>query len=318
MSDIAIIGITTADAIGQTIEDFPPPGGLRLFDRLTMTTGGNATNCSIALAKMGIDCDVILKVGQDTLGDFIIGEVERYGVGSTGIIREDGVHTPYTFVCVLPDGQRSFFHTMGTNGTLCFDDINLDIVRKAKFCFVTGTMVMETLDGEQSAKLLAEARNAGAVTMLDTVYFDSAPLDVWHKNVDPVLPWLDYFVPSQPEARTLTGLEDPSAMAKVFQEKGCKNVVIKLDAAGAFCRDEAGHESFIPAYKVDSVVDTTGAGDCWCAGFLAGLYRGLPMPEAARLGNATAAHCIQAPGASTGIVSLEQIKQFQETAPSAQ
>jgi sugar/nucleoside kinase (ribokinase family) len=70
----------------------------------------------------------------------------------------------------------------------------------------------------------------------------------------------------------------------------------------------------VPAYKVSNVVDTTGAGDTWCAGFLAGLNEGLSMPEAAALGNATAAHCIQAAGASTGIKPLAEIKAFQKTA----
>jgi len=93
------------------------------------------------------------------------------------------------------------------------------------------------------------------------------------------------------------------------------HVVIKLDADGAFCREADGAETYVPAYRVDNVVDTTGAGDCWSAGFLAGLLDDLPVPEAAALGNATAAHCIQAPGASTGIVPLEQIREFQKRTP---
>lgn len=315
MSDIVNIGICTVDAIGQTIDDYPPPGGLRLFDKLTLTTGGNAMNCSIALGKMGIDCEVIVKVGQDALGDFVVSEAHKYGVGAEGVIRSGEVHTPYTFVCVLSGGQRSFFHTMGTNGTLCYDDINMDIVRQAKFCFVTGTMVMATFDGEQTGRCLKEAQAAGVRTLLDTVYLDAAPAEDWHKAIHPALPHLDYFVPSQPEARAITGLDAPSDIAKAFQDRGCKNVVIKLDEEGAFCRDASGAETHVPAYDVRNVVDTTGAGDCWCAGFIAGLNEGLAIPEAAALGNATAAHCIQAPGASTGIVPMEQIKAFQKSTP---
>jgi len=316
MSEIVNVGICTVDAIGQTIDDYPPPGGLRLFDKLTLTTGGNAMNCSIALRKMGIPCDVIVKVGSDALGDFVVSEAKRYGAGTAGIIRStDGTHTPYTFVCVLSGGQRSFFHTMGTNGTLCYEDIDLDIVRRAKFCFVTGTMVMKTFDGQQTAHLLADVQKAGVKTLLDTVYLDNAPAKLWHDNIFPCLEVLDYFIPSQPEARAISGLNEPAEIARMFQDRGCKNVVIKLDAAGAFCRSADGTESTVPAYKVDNVVDTTGAGDCWSAGFLAGLKLGLSMSEAALLGNATAAHCIQAPGASTGIVPLEQIQAFQKRTP---
>jgi len=315
MSDIVNVGICTVDAIGQTIDDYPVPGGLRLFDQLTLTTGGNAMNCTIGLRKMGIPCDVIVKVGQDALGDFVVSEANRYGAGTQGIIRTNAIHTPYTFVCVLTGGQRSFFHTMGSNGTLCYDDIDMDIVRTAKFCFVTGTMVMETLDGQQTGRLLKEAQDAGVKTLLDTVYLDAAPVELWHKNIDPVLPVLDYFIPSQPEAKAITGLNDPSDMAKAFQSRGCKNVVIKLDTAGAFCRDADGQESTVPAYQITNVVDTTGAGDSWCAGFLAGLRDGLAIDEAALLGNAVAAHCIQAPGASTGIAPIEEIRAFQKATP---
>jgi len=314
-SEIVNIGICTVDAIGQTIDSYPPPGGLRLFDKLTMTTGGNAMNCSIAMGKMGVKCDVVVKVGNDALGGFVVSEAQRNGVGTEGIIHSSDSHTPYTFVCVLSGGQRSFFHTMGTNGTLCYDDINLSIVRRARYCFVTGTMVMATFDGQQTARLLKEAQQAGAKTLLDTVYLDAAPAEPWHKNIHPALPVLDYFIPSQPEAQAITGLKNPSDIAKAFQDRGCKNVVVKLDAAGAFCRDASGAETTVPAYQVDKVVDTTGAGDSWCAGFIVGLHEGLSMPDAALLGNAVAAHCIQAPGASTGIVSLEKIKAFQKTTP---
>ncbi len=315
MSDIVNIGICCVDAIGQTVDDFPPPGGLRLFDKLTMTTGGNAVNCSIALAKMGVDCDVIIKVGEDPLGKFVISELERHGLSSAGVKSDGSMHTPYSFVCVLKSGQRSFFHTVGTNGTLCYDDIDMNIVKKAKYCFVTGTMVMPTFDGKQTARVLKEAQQAGVKTLLDTVYSDAATAEEWEACVGPALPHLDYFIPSQPEAKTITGLDEPSAIAKALQKRGCKNVVVKLDADGVFCLDQNGKETVVPAYKVEDVVDTTGAGDSWCAGFLAGLQKGMDMPKAALLGNATAAHCIQAPGASTGIASYEEIQAFQKATP---
>lgn len=314
MSDIVNVGICCVDAIGQTIDDYPPPGGLRLFDRLTLTTGGNAVNCSIALGKMGVACQAIIKVGDDALGEFVVNELSKYGVGIEGVIHGSGIHTPYTFACIFTGGQRSFFHTQGANGTLCYSEINQTIIKRAKFCFVTGTMVMSTFDGEQTAHLLTDAQAAGVKTLLDTVYVDNASVELWHRNILPCLPHLDYFIPSRPEAVKITGLDQPSDIAKFMQDKGCRNVVIKMDEHGAFCRDASGSETMVPSYQVDKVVDTTGAGDTWSAGFLAGLREGLAMPEAAQLGNATAAHCIQAAGASTGIVPLAKIKLFQKHA----
>lgn len=315
MTEIVNIGICCVDAIGQTIADYPPPGGLRLFDKLTLTTGGNAVNCSIALGKMGVPCEMIVKIGDDALGEFVISEAKKYNVGTRGLIHGRGIHTPYTFACIFPGGQRSFFHTMGANGTLAYNEIDQSMLKGAKFCFVTGTMVMKTFDGEQTARLLKDAQGYGVKTLLDTVYLDSASRETWKAAIEPCLPHLDYFIPSQPEAKAITGLSEPAEIARAFQAAGCKNVVIKLDEHGAFCCEAGGTQTFVHAYKVENVVDTTGAGDSWCAGFLAGLREGLSMPDAAQLGNAVAAHCIQAAGASTGIVPLEQIKAFKKVTP---
>jgi 2-dehydro-3-deoxygluconokinase len=92
-------------------------------------------------------------------------------------------------------------------------------------------------------------------------------------------------------------------------------VVIKLDTDGAFVRTADGVEERVPAYHVEKIVDTTGAGDCWSAGFLTGLRAGEAVPDAALLGNAVAAHGIQAPGASAGIVTLDRVREFQKTTP---
>ena len=190
--DILNIGICTVDAIARPIEEPPPPGGLRTFDSLTMTTGGNAMNCGIALAKMGIGCDVLIKVGRDMLGDFVISEARKYGLGTQAVIHDDqGVTTPFTFVCVRPDGQRSFFHICGTNGTLRYDEIDMDYVMKHRYCFVTGTMVMPTFDGQQTARVLREAQENEVVTLLDTVYTDSASREVWQAVILPCLPHLN-------------------------------------------------------------------------------------------------------------------------------
>ncbi len=315
MNEILNVGICTVDVIARTVDEFPPRGGLRLFDDLTLTTGGNAVNCSIALAKMGLSCDLIIKVGDDIFGKFVLSEAKKHGIGVEGVIRESGTSTPFTFVCVHSDGQRSFIHTMGTNATMCFNDVNLQMVRQARFCFFTGTMVMATIDGEQTGRLLREAQQAGVTTLLDTVYTDAASQVRWREVIHPCLPHLDYFIPSEPEAKAISGEDKPSDMARYFQDRGCRNAVIKLGREGAFCRDVLGGECHTRAYLVEAVVDTTGAGDCWSAGFLAGLREGSSIADAAALGNAVAAHCIKAPGASTGVGPLKKIREFQTVTP---
>src|SRR5512140_1543510 len=173
MNDILIIGIATVDAIGRPIDEFPGPGGLRFFDHLTMSTGGCAINCSIALAKLGVPCDVIARVGTDMLGDFVVAELTRHGVAADAIARDPAVSTAFTFAAVAAHGERCFLHTVGADARLGRADVSPQALRGRRLVFVTGTMLMNSLDGEPTAALLSDARAAGAVTLLDTVYVES-------------------------------------------------------------------------------------------------------------------------------------------------
>ena len=71
-SGIVNLGICTVDAIARHVSEFPPPGGLRFFDNLTINTGGNALNASVTLARMGLPCRMVVKVGDDSHGRFIL------------------------------------------------------------------------------------------------------------------------------------------------------------------------------------------------------------------------------------------------------
>ncbi len=315
MQEILIVGIATVDAIARPVDQFPSPGGLLFFDKVTFATGGCAVNCSIALAKLGAACELVTRVGRDVLGDFVLAELQRHNLPTTGVVRDAEASTAFTFAAVGSDGERRFLHTVGANATICRADVSSERLARAGIVFVTGTMLMDTLDGEQTAALLSEARSAGATTLLDTVYVESATSEEWRRRIAPALTQLDYFIPSQAEARALTGRDDPSEIARALQNDGARNVVIKLGGRGVFCRSADGSEALVPAFKVEQVVDTTGAGDCWSAGFLLGLQSGLPIDQAARLGNAVAAHGIQAAGAATGVKSLETVRKFMRQTP---
>ncbi|MBU0638028.1 MAG: carbohydrate kinase family protein [Planctomycetes bacterium] len=312
---ICVIGICTVDAVGRYVDEYPSRGGLTFFDELTFTTGGNAVNCSIALRRMGFAVGVVTKVGQDTSGDLVLAELKRHGVETSGVIRSGDAHTSFSFVCVHSDGQRSFLHTVGTNGTFRLEEIDIEIVRAADLVLVTGTMLLPALDGEPTAELLRSARAAGATTLLDTSYIDGADQARWRAAIEPCLPHLDYFVPSRLEARALTGQDEPAQAARLILAAGCRNAVVKLDREGVYYHEAAGDTGRVPAYQVETIVDTTGAGDCWCAGFLAGLAQAAPLREALLLGNAVAAHGIQHAGASSGIPPLSQIRTFQTNTP---
>lgn len=308
MAGILVVGIAVVDAIARPVEALPAPGGLRFFDELTFTTGGCAVNCAIALAKIGISADLVARVGRDPFGDFVIAELANAGVESVNIVRDEARPTSFSFVAVPRNGERAFLHTTGANATLCASDVKPDLFRGKHLVLVTGTMLMDALDGESAAGLLRDARAAGAKTVLDTVYVEGVAPEEWRRRVIPALKHLDYFVPSEAEAKAIAAESDAASAARAFRGEGARNVVIKLGDRGVLCLDDCGRETIIPAFRVAQIVDATGAGDCWIAGFLAGLGEGQPFVQAARLGNAVAALSVQAPGATTGIRGMDQVK----------
>ncbi|MCC6230243.1 MAG: carbohydrate kinase family protein [Phycisphaerales bacterium] len=307
MSEILVCGISVVDAIARPIDAFPAPGGLRLFDSLNWSTGGCAVNCSIAMARLGTPPRLVTRVGADFLGDFVISELSRHGVDTSGVVRDASKPTSFSFVAVPTGGERSFIHTKGASDTLRESDVPDSLLRASRFVFVTGAMLMNSLDGEPTARLFARAKAAGAFTLLDTVYVEGLDRDQWRRRIEPALRHVDYFIPSEAEARAIAGTPDPSAAAREFRSLGAQSVVVKLGARGVLCLDSAGIETIVPAVKVDHVVDATGAGDCWSAGFIAGLSRGRSFTDAARIGNAVAALSVQAAGATAGLEDPERL-----------
>jgi len=308
--DVCCLGILVADAFGSPIDDVPPKGRLKLFDHMELHIGGCAANTGIALAKLGVSTSVIGKVGNDVFGSFVIDTLKRHEVDPSGVVVDDEVSTAFTFVIVGSDGQRRFLHTMGANATLAESDVAMSIVEQAKILHVAGSMVMPEFDGEQTARVLEQARAAGVTTCLDTVFNDR--LDDYMPVIGCCLPHLDMFVPSIEEAERVAGTSEPRGIVRRLHEKGCEVVVVKLGEEGSYVFGK-GEEAYVPSYRV-GVVDTSGAGDCFVAGFLAGQLRGWSLVESARFGNAVAAHCIQAFGCTSGVCDFETTRGFQERA----
>lgn len=303
---ILCIGCVTTDMILSPVEQLPAPGVLQSVDHLSMHVGGCASNAAIDLAKLGVPSSLCCKVGEDVFGSFIVEEAKKAGVDVSPVIVDPTVFTTVSTVIVRPDGERSFLYHKGSTSVLMESDISDEVLSECDIVFVAGAMLLSSLDGAPCKKLLERAHTLGKVTVMDTAYdFD----EIWLDKVKDVIPELDLFMPSEIEAKNITGESDPDKMADALFKLGAENVIIKLGSEGAYVCPAGGERVLSPAFKVKAV-DTTGAGDSFCAGFLAGLSLGLDFYECARLGNAVGAHCVQQIGATTGIPSLDVIEEF--------
>lgn len=309
MYDVACVGILCADVLVKPVDRLPAKGKLGLIEQLQLRIGGCASNAAIDLAKIGLTSVMIGKIGDDGFGKFLQETLRQAGVATEGLSVDPSVQTSASVVAIGSDGERSILHCLGSNARFGFEDVNLELVKQANILFIAGTFLMPRFDGAGAEKLLQCAKAAGQVCCLDTAWDSTGQ---WLRKLEKTLPYLDWFLPSYEEAKALSGQTDPAASAEVFRAKGAQNIVIKLGKDGCYVKPAHEPGFYVPTYQEVAVIDTSGAGDAFCAGFLTGLVKGWDVRECARFANAVGTHCVMAIGTTTGVKSLAETLAFME------
>jgi len=262
--------------------------------------GGSAANTIVGLARLGCKVGFIGKVANDREGKMLLEDFRREGVNTKGIIKTKTGRSGTVMGFVDEKGERALYVDPGVNDTISFEEIDTGYACQAKFVHLTsfvGEMSFET------QKRLVENLSEDVKVSLD-------PGELYArrgiKALNPILKRTFVFMPNSRELTLLTGMEDYVKGAEKLLELGVKVVAVKLGGRGCYVTD--GRESHhVEAFKVQ-IVDTTGAGDAFCAGFLYGLLNGKSLKECAKLGNFVASRCIMKLGARTGLPRLEDLK----------
>lgn len=309
--DVTICGVFVADIIGRPINlkrDIQP-GSLTMIDEIKLFTGGLNSNMAIDLAKLGFKAAVMGRLSDDNWRALFTSEFDKAGVDYSSVVIDKKYPSAATMVCVDSNGERTFFHSGGNSMGLCPDDIlsKIETIKNSKYFALGYYGCMPALEPDLPNVLKELKEKTKTKILLETAGFVGPTLDDLSRS----LPYLDYWIPSLEEGKVLTGKDDYKEMVKVFRESGASKVVgIKLGSEGCYLT-EPGGEYYIPSFKVDKVVDTTGAGDSWIAGLLAGRVKGLSLEESGRFGNMVGALAVQSLGASSGIKSYEEtLKHF--------
>ena len=303
--DVVLAGLALVDVIGRPVDlrRLPRRGGLQLLDSVTLTTGGNVANCGIDLAKLGFRVAGISRVGDDTLGAFVRRHLAEYRIDTSGIKVDRRAQTSATFVAVEVGGERTFLHTRGCLKNFRVEDVlgQLPLIQKSRLFALGYLGLLPECEAHLPRLFRTVKEETGAGILLDTGGNPRRNPGLLRR----ILPHVDYFIPSREEAAILTRAETPESMVQAFRQWGAAGVVgIKLGGLGCYISD-AREAAFVPPRKVRNVVDATGAGDAFVAGFLAATLRGFGPLDAARKANAIAASCVTAVGASTAIKPFE-------------
>jgi sugar/nucleoside kinase (ribokinase family) len=296
------MGVHVLDVLARPVEAIPEGQGGALVEEIRMTAAGSAGGAALVLARLGAEVSSAGAVGTDAAGDMLLRLLERDGVDTSLLLRRDGVQTSASVLPIRPDGSRPAFHVVGANGTYGPDDAPWDAIAAADFLHLGGP---EFMGGEAAAKILAHAREGGVTTSADVLAPGDQGLIDW---IAPALEHLDWFLPNDDQAIGFTGEADVEAASRALVARGAAGVAATCGADGVLLV-HGGDVERVPAFAVD-VVDTTGCGDAFSAGFLRGLGLGRAPRDAAVLGCATAALVAQGLGTDAGAYDLETVERF--------
>lgn len=305
--DYTSIGFYTFDCLGRPVTDIPPGGGTYFIDEITLAVSGAAGCAAIVAAKHGLKVQAVGGVGRDDMGDWVLARLQRFGVDIRNMQVCDGVSTSSSIVTTRPDGARPVLHKKGATSAFYIDDNDIDRVLDTRILHVGGVGLMDRMDAGRTREILQAAKQKGCVTTLDV--FASTKEDA--ALVEPLLPYADYFMPSEEEAMALSGLTDFSEISEYLLSKGAGAVILTLGASGAMYRDQAGKSFTLPAYDVE-IICTCGCGDSFNAGFATGLHLGRSVEDCVRFGQATSAQNAMGLGSQAVVANLESTIDFME------
>jgi sugar/nucleoside kinase (ribokinase family) len=313
MAKVVSLGIQIVDILGRPVTEIPPGQNVALLEEIRITVAGTAAGTSVDLAKLGAEVYAMGAIGEDELGNFLLSTMQRYGIDTNCLKRKPGVQTSSTMLPIRPNGERPALHVPGANGELVWEDLDLDVIAGADFLHMGGTSLMPKFDGEPTRKVLEFAKQHNVTTTFDLVALERPDLlDL----IEPCLPYVDYFMPGFEEAIMMCGLTDRQEIISFFLDRGTGHTVFKMGEQGssiAYLENGQIQETRIPCFKAP-VVDSTGCGDAYCAGFITGLSMGWDLAKAGRLGTAAGGLVIQGLGSDAGIVNLDQTIEFMNTA----
>ncbi len=258
--DVLAIGMTGADVLVRPVDHLPPAQGLQLIENLVFSTGGVASSFARDCARLGLSVSLAGSVGKDDFGRLVMKDLQSDGVGLEHFLQHDDQRTASTVVLIDSAGERSFLHCPGAADRL-IDVAGIDVTGYRHIHL--GGVPSIPCDGVKGVELFRRARNAGVSTSIDTVY---SPLDRWNGTRE-VLSETDIAMPSHQEAAKLTGEEEPPRQAAYLLNHGVRIAVIKLGAQGAVFFTQ-GQRPFQAIPPHAAVMDTTGAGEAFCAGFV--------------------------------------------------
>lgn len=310
-ADVSIIGAAILDVLAGPVDASIFDKGSLPMNSTSLSFGGDALNEAVVLSQLGLNVELLSKVGNDEAGKRILDFLKEKQVAVEKVKAEDGLETGINVVLVAPNGERMFLtNPNGSLRKLGEEDIMEHLDEAGDIVCMASMFVSPVLDIAAMERVFCKVKSKpGRILVADMT---TAKNGESLADIEGLLKYIDYIIPNETEAERLTGESDVYRNAELFLEHGAACVVIKRGGKGCLIRTRE-RQIEVPAYAHAKLVDTTGAGDSFVAGFIWGLKNGMSLEECGRFGCAVASCIVEKLGANAAIESTElPMKRYNE------
>ena len=304
--EVLSAGLMVSDIIAHPVEPGIFEMDSQALENIAFKTGGDALNVAVNLANLGVGVGVAGVVGDDAAGRDIKAKLAAAGVDCENVAVSEKNQTSTCIVLCEKSGDRHFLYHGKSNHEFAETMISDETLSGISILNIGSAMALNSLDGEGLAKLFKRAKQRGVTTTLDLTHDSSGK---WLEKVEAAFEYTDVFIPSLVEAKSVTGMAEPGEMAEFMRKYKLRVFGVKLGEMGCFITDFK-EAKIVPAFACDEIVDTTGAGDAFMAGFICGLTKGFGCFDCAKLGAAAGNFCIRRLGATGNMPDYGTLAKF--------
>lgn len=322
---IAVAGNILTDNV-KMVGTYPEKGMLATIESESLAVGGCVPNTGIDIKTLDPEMTVKAfgRVGDDEKGRYVVGKMKAAGLDVSGVIITETQPTSYSdVITVKGTGERTFFHNRGANKEFCPQDVDLGAL-DCKMLHVGYLMLLDYFDKVRPdgttpmSDFLKAAQGKGIKTSIDLVSESSGN---FLKVTSAALPYCDYVIINEVEAGNIAGINPRNENGEVSDES-VKGIMQKLIAFGikekiivhcpekGYCLDKDGNYTCVPSVKLPKgfIKGSVGAGDCFCAGSLYGIYKGYSDAQTLRFANLAAISCLSAADSVSGVLHKDKLE----------
>jgi len=282
-------------------------------------TAGAELNVAVGVARLGHSVEYISQIGQDFIGDFILNELGKNGVGRKYINISDNYKTGFYFKQSVSNGDPKIEYYRKNSASSHFDISKIDEIDfdSVKLIHVSGIMAAISEDGLNAVKkILKIANEKNIITTFDPNIRENLweskqqmidTLNLLAKDSTVILPGIN-------EGNILTGCDSVEDIADYYLNSGGKTetVIVKDGSKGAFCKTKHGKAIHLKAFKVEKVVDTVGAGDGFAVGIITAMLENLSLEDTLKRACIIGSLAVQKKGDNSGYPTRKELEDFIE------